>query len=105
MHPRNIAARNERARERITQAAGALADGLGLPPLGELTAQERRDRDVAHMRELEEVATLLSCVAKAILDRTEIYYDCPDCQITTVLAVGVDKCSGCGKPLELIQVS
>lgn len=67
MHPRNIAFRNEQARRQITTAAGALADGLGLTPLEQITELERRDRDVAQMRELECIAVLLDAVAVALL--------------------------------------
>lgn len=67
MHPRNIAARNDAARRSIRTAALALADALGLPPLGDMTEPERRDRDVAQMRELEEIAKLLGNVTTALL--------------------------------------
>lgn len=44
-----------------------MADSLGLPPLGEITEQEKRAPGVGAMRELEEVATLLHNVATALL--------------------------------------
>lgn len=66
MHPRNIAVRNEAARRRIRAAAAQLGDALGLAPLGEVTPIEQRDRDVAQMRELEELAVLLEGVAHAL---------------------------------------
>lgn len=67
MHPRNIGARNDAARQSIKTAAAALAEALGLPPLGDMTEQERRDRDVGQMRELEEIAILLDNVTVALL--------------------------------------
>lgn len=68
MHPRNIAARNEDARRRIRTAAERLGDALGSPPLAAVTEQERRDRAVAHMRELETIADVLDQVAAALGD-------------------------------------
>lgn len=69
MHPRNINARNEAARRRITTAAAALGDALGVPPLGQVAEPERRDPAVAQMRELEYVADLLDSVAAALLTK------------------------------------
>jgi hypothetical protein len=66
MHPRSIAARNDAARQSIKTAAAALADALGLPPLADMTEPERRDRDVAQMRELECIAALLGSVVEAL---------------------------------------
>lgn len=66
MHPRNIDVRSTNARRRIAQAAGALADALGVPVLGEIEERERRDPAVAQMRELEEIAALLDGVAATL---------------------------------------
>jgi hypothetical protein len=67
MHSYNINVRNAEARRRIKDAAAALANGLGLPALGEVTGIEQRDHAVAQMRELEEIATLLEGVARALM--------------------------------------
>jgi hypothetical protein len=67
MHPRNIAARNDAARQRIIAAAAALGDALGVPPLGQVAEPERRDPAVAQMRELECVADLLNSVTATLL--------------------------------------
>lgn len=69
MHPRNINARNEAARQRIITAAAALGDALGVPQLGQIAETERRDPAVAQMRELECVADLLDSVATALLTK------------------------------------
>lgn len=68
MHARNIAARNADARRRISAAAASLADALAITPLGAPTAIERRQFDVAQMRELEHIAELLERVATALVE-------------------------------------
>lgn len=70
MHPRNIAAHNAAARETIRAAAAGLADELGLEPLATITEGERRDRDVAQMRELECIAALIDQAATALKERS-----------------------------------
>lgn len=70
MHTRNIAARTEAARRRITTAAAALADQLNLAPLGAVTPVEWRTPGVGPLRELEIVADLLDRVATALGDQT-----------------------------------
>jgi len=66
MHPTNLAARNEDARRRISTAAAALADSLGLPPLDTLTSHELRQPPVRQMRELETIADLLDRITAAL---------------------------------------
>jgi hypothetical protein len=72
MTPTVIDYRNIQARQRIKRAAGALADALNLPALGELEAVEKRQPAVAQMRELEHIATLLEGVARALLQETKL---------------------------------
>jgi len=67
MHPASIAYRNDQARQRIRDAAGALADALNLPALEHPTAIEQRQPPVAQLRELEHIATLLDSVCAALL--------------------------------------
>jgi hypothetical protein len=67
MHPRNIDRRSTDARRRISEAAAALADSLGVPPLGSIAERERRDPAVAQMRELEEIADLIDGIASTLL--------------------------------------
>lgn len=62
MHARNLVARNEEARRRIAAAASTLADALQIAPLQHPTAVEKRQFEVAQMRELEHIADLLENV-------------------------------------------
>jgi len=68
MHPSALDHRNIEARRRIKEAAAALADALGLPTLEQPTAVEQRQQSIAHMRELEHVATLLEGVCAALIE-------------------------------------
>jgi hypothetical protein len=97
--------RNTEARRRIKQAAAELGEALGVPPLTHPTAIEQRQPAVAQMRELECLALYLEAIVESISTNTEIYHVCPDCNAETVLSVGVTTCSGCGKPLELVQTA
>lgn len=54
--------RNQEARRRISAAAAALGDAMGLPPLVTPTAIEQRQPAVAQMRELESIAALLEAI-------------------------------------------
>ena len=67
MHPSILDARNQAARQRITAAAAALADGLQLAPLATLRPDERRQPPVRQMRELESLADLLERIAAALV--------------------------------------
>lgn len=69
MNLTSLSARNERARQRIKDAAGALGDALGLPPLAHPTAIEQRQPAVAQMRELECIADLLDAIARALQEQ------------------------------------
>ena len=33
-----------------------------------------------------------------------IEYHCPICKAVTIIAIGINACKGCGKPLRLIQI-
>jgi len=66
MGPQALAYRNDEARRRIKEAAAQLAEALGLAPLGELEAAEKRQPAIAQMRELEHIATLLEGVCAAL---------------------------------------
>jgi hypothetical protein len=67
MHPSSLDYRNIQARQRIKGAAGALADALNLPALGDVSAVEARQPAVAQMRELEHIAALLESVCAALI--------------------------------------
>lgn len=54
--------RNTDARRRILDAATALGEALGVPPLVTPTAIEQRQPAVAQMRELEGIAALLEAI-------------------------------------------
>ena len=66
MGPQALDYRNQEARRKIREAAGHLAAALGLAPLGDLEASEKRQPAIAHMRELENVAALLEGVCDAL---------------------------------------
>lgn len=66
MNLATLDARNQDARQRIKEAAAALAAALNLPPLEEPTAIEWRQPAVGQMRELQCVAVLLEGVAEAL---------------------------------------
>ena len=71
MHPAVLDQRNQEARRRITAAAAALVDALGIAPLVPPTAIERRQPPVAQMRELEAIADVLEAVGEALLETKE----------------------------------
>ena len=68
MHPASLAVRNTEARRRITAAASALGEALGVPPLEHPTAIEQRQPAVAQMRELECLADLLENLTAALTE-------------------------------------
>lgn len=67
MHPSILDARNQGARQRISAAAAALADGLQVAPLDPLRPDEQRQPAVRQMRELETIADLLERIAAALV--------------------------------------
>jgi hypothetical protein len=66
MHPRVIAERNAKSRERIAVATDTIASQLKIGSLTSIAEQERRDPAVLQMRELEVVADLLSEIAQTL---------------------------------------
>lgn len=71
MHPTVIDTRNQAARQRITAAAAALADALGVAPLARPTPIEQRQPALAQMRELEGIADVMESVARALASPEE----------------------------------